>query len=97
MNIDPSNFNLGELTTYQVGAMQAAAIRSLRKHGDELLSEYGITNMQWHIIGTILDAGRRGMRISDLAKQLDTTMSFMTTNVNLLESKWVMETRQHQP
>ncbi len=90
IRINPDTFTLGDLTTYQVGAMQAAAHRALKKHGDELLKDYGITSMQWHIIGAVLDKDDQGARISELADQLDTTMAFLTTNVNLLESKGIL-------
>lgn len=90
IRINPNDFNLAELTTYKVGALQAAANRSLKKHGDKLLKEYGITSMQWHIIGSVLDAGEEGARISDLALSLDTTLPFLTNNVNLLESKGIL-------
>jgi DNA-binding MarR family transcriptional regulator len=82
--------SLRDLTTYQVGATESAAHRALRKHKDACLQEYGITGMQWYIIGTVLDAGRKGIRITDLADQLGTTMAFMTNTVNLLESKTIL-------
>lgn len=96
IEFNPDEFSLGELTTYQVGAMQAAAHRALKKHGDELLKEYGITSMQWHIIGAVLDEGKRGARISELATKLDTTMAFLTTNVNLLELKGALERAENE-
>jgi DNA-binding MarR family transcriptional regulator len=52
--------------------------------------------MQWFTIGTILDAGSEGIRISDLAKQLDTTLAYMTTTVNLLESRGIILKRTHE-
>lgn len=84
------SYSLGELTTYQVGALQSSSHRALKKHKDALLQDYGITGMQWYIIGTVLDAGEKGMRITDLAKYLDTTMAFLTNTVNLLESKGIL-------
>jgi len=88
--INPDDFSLSQLTTYQIGAMQAAAYRALKKHKDGLLKEYGISGMQWHITGTVFDSEPHGIRISELAAILDTTMSYLTTNVNLLESKGVL-------
>lgn len=85
------SFSLSELTTYDVGTLQASANRALKKHGDSLLKDYGITNMQWHIIGAVLDTGRTGARVSDLSNLLDTTMAFLTTNINLLEAKGILE------
>lgn len=91
IRVNPNDFTIGDMTTYKVGALQAAANRSLKKLGDQLLKEYGISSMQWHIIGSVLDAGKEGARISDLAQSLDTTLPFLTNNVNLLESKGILE------
>ncbi len=89
-NMDTDHFSLSELKTYHVGAMQAAAHRALKKHTDALLKDYGITGMQWHIIGAVWDSEPYGANISGLAELLDTTMAFITTNVNLLESKGIL-------
>ena len=43
--------------------------------------------MQWFAIGYIHDAGPGGMRLSDLAKALDTTLPYITNKIMLLESK----------
>ncbi len=88
---NPNQFSLSELKTYQVGVIQSAAMRAIKKHKDECLQPYGLTSMQWVIIGSILDAGRKGTRITDLAKMLDATMAFLTNSVNLLESKGILE------
>ena len=67
--------------------MQASAHRLLQKYSDEVLKSYGITKMQWLVIGLILDAGDKGIRITDLASRLGTTLSYLTNTINLLESK----------
>jgi DNA-binding MarR family transcriptional regulator len=87
----PEHFRL--LKTYHVGVIESAAHRALRKHKDALLKDYGLTGMQWYIIGMVADAGYAGIRITDLAKQLDTTQAFLTNTVNLLESKGIVERR----
>lgn len=93
--ISTHQLNLSDIPTYRVGALQAAANRALKKHGDELLKDYGITSMQWHIIGAVLDAGEQGARISDLATTLDTTLPFLTNNVNILELKGLLCRTSH--
>lgn len=85
-----ANTSLSELKTYQVGVVESAAHRALRKHKDECLKEYNITGMQWYIIGTVADTGVKGIRITDLAKMLDTTLAFLTNTVNLLVSKGIL-------
>lgn len=67
--------------------MQSAAHRLLQKHCDAVLKEYGISKMQWLIIGTVLDAGKKGARITELAEKLGTTLPYLTTTINILESK----------
>lgn len=89
--INPDNFELSELTTYQVGVYQAAAARAIQKHKDEYLKPHGLSGAQWLVIGTVLDSGNKGCRITDLANSLDVTMAFLTNTVNLLESKGVLE------
>jgi DNA-binding MarR family transcriptional regulator len=84
------NAPISEITTYQAGVLQAAAHRNLQKICDDALESYGISKMHWLIIGTILDAGDNGMRITDLAKKLDTTLSYLTNTINLLESKSIL-------
>ncbi len=81
------------LTTYQAGVLQASAHRALQKYCDNILSPYDITKMQWLIIGTILDAGRQGVKITDLAETLATTLPYLTNTINLLESKGMLERR----
>lgn len=87
--------DLSKLTTYQAGATQAYMHRKLQKICDILLRPYGITKMQWLIIGHVLDSGKKGVRISDLAEKLGTTMSYLTTSINLLESRAILERRDN--
>lgn len=89
-NTPAQPIDLSRITTYQVGGLEAAAYRSVRAFKDALLKKYGITSMQWFIIGAVLDAGTKGLRITDLSEQLDTTLGFMTNSVNLLESKNIL-------
>lgn len=82
--------NLSAITTYQAGVQQASMHRLLQKHCDAILKPYGISKMHWLIIGTVLDSGTRGIRMTDLTDILDTTMSYITNAVNLLESKGML-------
>ncbi len=51
--------------------------------------------MQWLVIGTILDSGEKGIRITELAKEMGTTLSYLTNTVNLLESKNILQRVVH--
>jgi DNA-binding MarR family transcriptional regulator len=86
---------LGSITTYQAGVAQAALNRALQKRCDDILKPFGITKMQWLIIGTVLDAGPSGMRVSDLARTVGTTMSYLTNTINLLVSKGCLVRQNH--
>lgn len=79
--------NLRDFKTYHVGALESAAHRSMRQYKDALLSTYGISGMEWYVIGAVADAGPEGKRITELAKLLGTTMGFLTKTVNILEIK----------
>lgn len=82
--------NVGDLKTYQVGVIEAAAHRALRQHKDGLLKQHGITGVEWYLIGTVADAGKMGIRSTDLAKMLGTTLGFLTKTVTLLEAKGIL-------
>lgn len=79
--------NNSELTTYQAVVLQSRAHRAIKTHLTEMLKEHGITMMQWSILGLVADANEQGVRISDLAHALDTSLAFITTSVNVLEAK----------
>ncbi len=83
--------DISQITTYQSGVMQSTAHRILTRIKTEYLSQYGLTSMQWFIIGYAYDAGSAGIRLNDLMKILDTTMPFITTTVNHLEAKGILQ------
>lgn len=83
-------YDLSKITTYQAGIAQASMHRLLQKQSDKILKPYGISKMQWMIVGLVLDGGPDGVRISDLATQLATTIPYLTTNINLLESRDIL-------
>ena len=82
--------NIANLKTYQVGVIEAAAHRALRQHKDSLLKGYGLTGVDWYLIGAVADSGKEGIRATDLAKLLGTTMGFLTKTVALLEAKNIL-------
>lgn len=85
-----------QVTTYQTGAAQASMHRILQKYCDDILRRYGISKMHWLIIGAVLDAETQGgIRLTDLSDKLGTTLSYVTTAVNLLESKGTLVRRHH--
>lgn len=79
--------DLKEITTYQAGVYHARAFRALRQLKNRVLEPYGLTMMQWSVLGLVRDAGKKGIRTTALAEQLDTTQAFITNTVNFLEAK----------
>lgn len=81
---------IADITTYQVGALESAAHRSLRQYKDGLLKSYDLSGMDWYIIGAVADAGNSGIRTTDLAVHIGTTLGFMTKQLKLLEAKKIV-------
>ncbi len=87
--------NISPITSYQAAVIQSRAHRVIKEQLAQSLREHGITMMQWSIIGLVSDSGKQGMRISDLAKVLDTSLAFVTTSVNVLQAKNILYRDQH--
>lgn len=79
--------DLSTVSTYHAGILQSKAHRSLKNLVNGLLEKYDLTMLQWFILGLVHDAGKKGIRISDIAQQLDTTLAFVTNHINLLETR----------
>lgn len=84
------NGDLSQITTYQAGVLQAKMHRTLQKQCDLILNTYDLSKMHWLIIGTVLDSGKEGIRLTELAELLGTTMSYITSAINLLEVKGIL-------
>lgn len=82
--------DLPDITTYQAGVLQAKMHRTLQKQCDSILQVFGISKMHWLIIGTVLDSGKEGVRLTELSETLGTTMSYITSAINLLEVKGIV-------
>lgn len=89
------NKDISQISTYESGVMQSTAHRILGRINSDFLDQYGLTPTQWYIIGHAYDAGPNGVRLSQLKDLLDTTMPFITTTVNHLESKGILAKISH--
>jgi DNA-binding MarR family transcriptional regulator len=89
-NNDYTFTQLSNLPTYQAGMIEAAAHRTTQKICDKALEEYALTTMQWLMIGAIYDAKGMPLRLTDLAKQLNTGLPYLTNTLNLLESRSIV-------
>lgn len=86
---------LTDITTYQTTLTQARAHRALKTKLSYFLRPHNLTMMQWAIVGSLHGAGQTGMRVSDLAQQLDTSLAFVTTTLNVLEAKGIVSRSSH--
>lgn len=86
---------LSNTPTYRAAVIQSRANRAFKSKMSDLLKAHNITMMQWTIVGLVSDAGKDGLRISDLAIELDTSMAFITTTVNMLEAKGMVQKSSH--
>lgn len=82
--------------TYRMAVTQSRANRAFKLKMAQLLRQHNLTMMQWTIIGLVHDGGKAGLRISDLAQELDTSMAFVTTTVNMLEAKGMVQKSSHE-
>ena len=90
------NLDIGQITTYQSGIAQASAHRVINRVVTDYLLRYGLTSMQWFILGFIYDAGNQGIRMSDLMRKVHTTLPYITNTVALLESKGMINKIGHE-
>lgn len=79
-----------QITTYQTVIAQARAYRKVRSFMDKTLKPYNLTITEWLIIGTAIDAGPTGIRISDIAKILGVEMPVITNLVHkATNTRWL--------
>ena len=90
-----SNKDISQIATYQSGIAQASAHRILNRITSDFLLQYGLTTMQWFVVGVVYDAGENGIRLSDLMRKLGTTLPYITNTIALLESKGMIKKVSH--
>jgi DNA-binding MarR family transcriptional regulator len=87
--------NLSQTRTWQTGILQSGVHRDMKKLSDGYLKQYDLTTMHWFILGAVLDAGDDGIRLTDLAERVGTTLGYLTNAVNNLELKHMMVRLDH--
>lgn len=95
MSTNSSKIDISQIATYQSGIAQASAHRVINRVVSDYLLIHGLTAMQWFALGTIYDAGDKGIRLSDLTRKLSTTLPYITNMVALLESKGMVRKVAH--
>ncbi len=87
--------DISKIPTYQAGVYQARAYRALKNLKNNVLKRHDLTMMQWVVLGYIYDYKEVGVRITELAKSLDTTQAFITNTVNKLQAKGFVKRVAH--
>ncbi|MGI9027834.1 MAG: MarR family winged helix-turn-helix transcriptional regulator [Candidatus Saccharimonadales bacterium] len=95
INFQGDYLDLAQVKTYQAGVLQSTAFRVINKVTTDMLKEHNLSTMQWFIVGTVHDAGDEGISITDLARKLDTGVSFLTNSINVLELKGMVNRKEH--
>lgn len=73
---------LKDLTTYEACILQARAYRVLREFVAKQLDGYGLTMMEWVLLGIVYEAGDKGISPSALSERLDVSLPMVTRMVN---------------
>lgn len=92
---DITKKDISQIATYESGLIQASAHRNLTRITSDYLLRYGLTSMQWFIVGSIYSSGSAGIRLSDLMRKMHTTLPYITNTITLLESKGVVRKISH--
>lgn len=80
-----------QLTTYQELINQSKSYRTLRNFMAVTLDSYGLTLTEWLVIGCAVDAGPNGIKLSDVAKELDVEIPMITNLVKrAVSTKWIV-------
>ncbi len=74
------------VTTYNIGLLQSKAYRILKFYTADILSQYGLTSIEWALLGQLLD-NNEGLKFVEVAGVLGVEAPFVTVLVDGLEKK----------
>jgi len=94
--VDDTNSNfefpsMSAFSTWNAGVIQAQVYRNLKKATTKILKQHDLTMAQWFILGKVYDSGKRGIRMTDLAKNVSVTMPYLSKTMAALEKKKMVE------
>lgn len=79
---------LHQTKSYEIGMADMLCSRRLHTLRQQILMDYGLTTMEWFVLGTIYDAHKAGgIRITDLASRFSVKSTYITATVNGLKQK----------
>jgi DNA-binding MarR family transcriptional regulator len=78
------------ISTYNTGLVQTKAYRTLQAETKRLLQPYGITTVEWAMLGVLYD-NPNGLRFLPLAEVLGVEQSFVTVLTAKLKKKGLVQ------
>jgi DNA-binding MarR family transcriptional regulator len=82
------NQALNQTKSYEIGMSDMLCSRKLNSLRQQVLAAYGLTGMEWFVLGLIYDAHKAGgIRITELATQFEVKSTYITALVNELKQK----------
>jgi DNA-binding MarR family transcriptional regulator len=86
-----ANLKLSDLSTTESGIIEARVHRQLQKEVSDYLKPHGLTAMEWFVIGYLYEHSSTDTPLSVIAKNLQTTLPYLTNMINQLEAKGLVE------
>lgn len=74
------------IATYKSGLLHTKAYRIIHTHTSAVLDEHNLSMPEWTLLGLLLEY-KNGIRLSDIASNLDVEPPFATNLVDQLEKK----------
>jgi DNA-binding MarR family transcriptional regulator len=79
---------------HELSMAQMFMARNIGSFHQGALKEYGLSSIQWLVLGVIADStARGGIRVTDLATSFDVKTTYITSVLNSLRAKKYVETR----
>jgi DNA-binding MarR family transcriptional regulator len=80
---------------HELGMAHVSVNRNLNEFYQVVLRRYGLTTIEWLILGAVADASvdGTGIRVTDLANVFSVKSTYMTTTLNALRERDFIETR----
>lgn len=75
-----------QITTYQAVISQARAFRALRSFLSTILAQHDLTMTEWLVLGSLVDEGKDGLKMTDLADSLGVEIPVITNLINKAEA-----------
>lgn len=89
------SLSLPKTTTYATGLLQTKAYRVLKQRSAEALKPYGLTSLDWALLGALHDLPE-GLRLNQASEVLGVEASMVSIVIESLEQdKYLSVTRSH--